>query len=302
MTVLLIGTEDGLQQLPRKGAQGAVQLPGQDVTAFAMNAGVSWAIADGDTLWRSDSGGDWERAASVEDLRANCLCPTPSGLLLGTSEAHLIRLADGELQAVGSFDRAEGREEWYTPWGGPPDVRSISRGDDGTIYANVHVGGIVRSRDDGASWEPTIDIHADVHEVLVPKGHGRLVVAACARGLVGSDDGGDTWILETDGLHATYCRAVAVGDETLYLSASLGPRGGRAALYRIPISGGPFEKCSDGFPEWFPSNIDTGWVAASGTEVAFGTDDGSVFVSGDSGGTWEEWATGLPPVRCVALA
>jgi len=178
----------------------------------------------------------------------------------------------------------------------------MSRGEDGTIYANVHVGGIVRSRDDGASWEPTIDIDADVHEVLAPEGHGRLVVAACARGLAGSDNGGDTWIIETDGLHATYCRAVAVGNETLYLSASLGPRGGQAALYRIPISGGPFEKCSDGLPEWFPSNIDTACLAAVGSEVAFGTEGGSVFVSGDSGATWDEWASGLPPVRCVAFA
>jgi hypothetical protein len=240
--------------------------------------------------------------AGVERFRPNCLCPIPSGLLVGTSEAHLARVADGMVEPIDSFERTEGREHWYTPWGGPPDVRSMSRGDDGTIYANVHVGGVVRSRDDGASWEPTIDIHADVHQVLAPEGHRRLVVAACARGLAGSDDGGDTWIFETDGLHATYCRAVAVGDETLYLSASLGPRGGRAALYRIPITGGPFEKCSTGLPEWFPTNIDSSCLAAVGSTVAFGTDDGTVFGSEDSGGTWEAWAEGLPSVRCVAFA
>jgi hypothetical protein len=302
MTVTLIATGHGLHRLPRKGPEDAVQLPGHDMTALAMNAGVSWAIADGETLWRSGARGSWERNISVEELRANCLCPTPSGLLVGTSEAHLIRLADDELQPIGSFDRAEGRKEWYTPWGGPPDVRSISRGDDGTIYANVHVGGIVRSRDDGDSWEPTIDIHADVHQVLAPAGQPGLVLAACARGLARSVDAGDTWGFETDGLHAPYCRAVAVGDDTLYLSASRSHRGNEAALFRRPLEDGRFEKCSDGLPEWFSSNINTACVAATGSEVAFGTEDGSVFLSRDSGRTWEEWASDLPPVRCVAFA
>ena len=72
-------------------------------------------------------------------------------------------------------------------------------------------------------------------------------------------------------------------------------------MYRIPISGGPFEGCSGGLPEWFSSNIDTACVAAKGSEVAFGTEDGSVFVSGDSGRSWEAWASGLPPVRCVSF-
>jgi hypothetical protein len=238
----------------------------------------------------------------VNDLRANCICPSSSGLLIGTSEAHLQRLAAGELEPVEGFDAAEGRDDWYTPWGGPPDVRSMSRAGDGSIYANVHVGGIVRSWDEGDSWEPTIDIDADIHQVLAPEGLDGLVVAACAMGLVGSDDGGGSWTFETDGLHAPYSRAVAVGNGMLYLSASLGPRGGRAAVYRIPIAGGSFEKCSEGLPEWFSSNIDTFSLASSGSEVAFGTDDGSLFVSGDSGSTWEAWATDLPPVRVVAFA
>jgi hypothetical protein len=302
MKVLLVGTAEGLHELTGGGASQAIHLAAHEVTAFAQGDDAQWAISDGELLWRSEAGNGWEPVGHVDGQRANCLCPMPSRLLVGTAEAHLLRLTGGALEPVKSFGQVEGREDWYTPWGGPPDVRSVSRSDDGTIYANVHVGGIVRSRDDGASWEPTIDIDADVHEVLAPAGHGRLVVAACARGLTGSDDGGDTWIIETDGLHATYCRAVAVGDGTLYLSASLGPRGGRAALYRIPITGGRFEKCSDGLPEWFSSNINTACVAATGSEVAFGTEDGSVFLSRDSGRTWEEWASGLPPVRCVAFA
>jgi hypothetical protein len=311
MSSLLIGTTHGLHEVDPSGEGPTLRLADHEINDSVRDGETWWALTDGRELWRAEAGSSWSTTSEISGPSGTCICPSPAGLLVGTSEAHLHRYETHKpipswtasmLTAIDGFDRVDGREQWYTPWGGPPDVRSISRSDDGTIYANVHVGGIVRSRDDGASWEPTIDIHADVHQVLAPEDHGRLVVAACARGLAGSDDGGDTWIFETDGLHATYCRAVAVGDETLYLSASLGPRGGRAALYRIPISGGPFEKCSSGLPEWFSSNINTGCVAAQGSEVAFGTEDGSVFLSRDSGRTWEEWASGLPPVRCVAFA
>jgi hypothetical protein len=276
------------------------ELAHHEVGALAAHMATWWAIVDGDEVWRAE-GDAWGRAAGLGRSRANCLCPTSAGLLIGTSEARLARLVDRDVQAVESFDRTPGRDDWYTPWGGPPDVRTISLADDGTIHANVHVGGIVRSRDDGATWEPTLEIDADVHEVLAPAGHDRLVVAACARGLAISEDGGDSWRYETEGLHANYCRAVAVGDGTLYLSASQGPRGGRAALYRRPITGATFDKCAEGLPEWLPTNIDSMCVAAAGSTVAFGTDEGTVFGSEDSGATWDAWAEGLPPVRCLAF-
>ena len=37
-------------------------------------------------------------------------------------------------------------------------MRTIAAGAEGELYVNVHVGGILRSDDDGASWRPTIDI------------------------------------------------------------------------------------------------------------------------------------------------
>jgi BNR/Asp-box repeat len=272
-----------------------------EVTALANDHEALWALTRGGRLWRSASDGPWDPVAKVSGRQATCLCPSPSGILVGTSEAHLLRLVDDELRPVEPLEKAEGRDDWYTPWGGPPDVRSISRGDDGAIYVNVHVGGIVRSTDEGESWQPTIEIHSDVHQVLAPPGHPGMVLGACAEGLAKSTDGGGTWDFETDGLHAVYCRAVAVAEGTIYLSASLSHRGQRAALYRRSVDGGSFEKCSEGLPEWFEDNIDTGCVAATGSNVAFGTTDGSVFVSTDAGQTWELWAKDLPAVRCLAF-
>ena len=219
---------------------------------------------------------------------------------VGTAEAHLLRV-DGEPRVVEAFDAAEDRDRWYTPWGGPPDVRSISVTPAGTVLVNVHVGGIVRSDDDGASWRPTIDVDDDVHQVLGLE--GGAAVAACAYGLATSDDDGVSWQLHDDGLHATYARAVAVSGDTVLLSASTGPGSRQAAVYRRPLPGdGPFERCRSGLPEWLEGNVDTSWLAGGpdGT-AAFATRSGEVYVSTDEGATWEQAAAGLPAVRCVTL-
>ncbi|MGH2688516.1 MAG: WD40/YVTN/BNR-like repeat-containing protein, partial [Actinomycetota bacterium] len=190
----------------------------------------------------------------------------------------------------------------YTPWGGPPATRSLSVGPDGVVYANVHVGGILRSADEGRSWEPTIDIDADVHQVLADPSEPGRVFAAAAVGLAVTDDGGASWRYETDGLDASYARAVAIADGLVLVSVSRGPGGQRSALYRCPLGGGPFERCTDGLPEWFASNVDTACLAAEGPVVVFGTDEGSVFLSEDGGATWRVLADGLPAVRSVGVA
>ena len=244
---------------------------------------------------------DWPEAA---DLEALCIADTrandPEGILVGASRARLLRVAgDGRLEAVQGFDRAPGRDGWYTPWGGPPDTRTITE-DRETVFVNVHVGGVVRSRDHGATWRPTIDINADVHRVVT--GAGR-VYAAGGRGLSVSDDGGDSWRLSAAGLHATYCRSVAVCGPVVLLSASAGPGGGRAALYRSAVDAAAFERCKEGLPEWFQGNIDSLCLDAlpDGSLAAFGTDAGEIYASTDNGSAWRRLAEGLAGVRCVLV-
>jgi hypothetical protein len=304
MVTIFAGSEEGLHILT-PGEPAVVELAGHEVSVLARDDASWWAIAGGQEVWRSEGAGDWAQQATVSDeLRLNCLAPTPPGLLVGTSEARLLRLDAGALVPVDSFDRIEQRQKWYTPWGGPPDSRSIAVDPAGTIHVNVHVGGIVRSRDGGMSWEPTIDVDADVHQVIAVEGRLGLALAATAEGLASSEDSGDTWTFHTDGLHGSYCRAVALAGETLLVSASEGHRGRKAALYRRPLAElrDPFEKCVQGLPAWFGSNIDSHCLAAAGSMAAFGTEDGAIYLSTDAGETWENAATGLPPVRCLALA
>jgi hypothetical protein len=301
VTRLLIGTSVGLFELD--GDQPSDPGFGErEVTALAVDAGVTWAVADSRSLMRRDGSGAWEEIARSEDLEITCLVVTPTDLFVGTDEARVLRLRDGDLVGVEAFDRVEGREKWYTPWGGPPAVRSLAVDLAGRIHANVHVGGIPRSMDGGAIWEPTIDIDADVHQVIAHPTDPDVVLAAGAVGLALSEDGGASWRVERDGLRSTYARAVAVAGDSIMVSASDGHRGGHAAIHRTTLGPNPrLEKCTQGLPEWFDGNIDTGWLAASGSDAAFATSDGRVFASDDAGASWRQATAGLPRVRWLCF-
>lgn len=175
---------------------------------------------------------------------------------------------------VSSFEDAPTKDEWYTPWGGPPDVRSLSVSPEGVVFVNVHVGGILRSVDGCASWEATIDLHTDVHQVLA-LGGGRVLAACGDGGLASSRDNGSTWSLAVEGLRATYCRAVAVAGDDVFVSASQGPGGQGSAVYRRGLDDdeAPFEVVVDGLS----GNVDSGMLVAE--------TDGSVRYSVD-GRSW----------------
>lgn len=315
MPTVLAGTKTGILRFsvptstPVSPASTPVELAGHEVWALAPESWARvWAVTGGDEIWRSGADGIWQRVASLQGgealtgLTALCLADTRAnaegGILVGTSGAHLALLGlDGRLGIVGSFEDAPGRDSWHTPWGGPPDTRTITE-DATAVFVNVHVGGVLRSRDEGATWEPTIDINADIHRVVT--GSGR-VYAAGAGGLWVSGDQGRSWRLSTEGLHATYCRSAAVCGDTLLVSASTGPHGGRAALYRSSLEGNPFERCRDGLPEWFEGNLDSLCVDAlpSGSLAAFATEGGDVYASADQGLSWARLAEGVGPVHCV---
>jgi photosystem II stability/assembly factor-like uncharacterized protein len=283
-----------------------LELEGNTITALAVEGNQLWAIANRHAIWHRSSEGEWHLVGSEDNYRLNCLLPIDKAVLVGTSDARLLQISDGTIQNIDSFDQAEERKDWYTPWGGAPDVRSLAVSSSGNLYVNVHVGGILRSRDQGQSWQPTIDLHADVHEVRTMANYPNLVLAATAEGFAWSEDCGESWQFDRTNLHATYARAMAVCDAaeepTLLMSVSLGPSGSKTALYRRPLyQTGTFQKCHKGLPEWFSDNINTSCLRTWENWAVFGTKAGQIFRSNDAGLTWEEIACDLPPIQCLSL-
>ncbi len=302
MTELLVGTSSGVFELSGGAVKPDPSFGAREATALATRDGLVWAVAERRSLVRRDRDGLWTDVVTSDELEIACVLPTSDGLLVGTEGAHLLRLEGNALERIESFESVEGRDTWYTPWGGPPAVRSMAMDLAGRIHANVHVGGIPRSTDGAESWEPRIDIDSDIHQVIAHPSEPDVVLAAGAVGLALSEDGGASWRIERDGLHATYARAVAVSGATVLVSVSNGPRGGRAAVYRAVL--GPsmhLEKCTDGLPEWFEGNIDSGWLVADGSVVAFGTGDGEIYRSDDEGVSWTRTAEGLPAIRTLCF-
>jgi len=297
----VVGTAEGLV-----GSEGELWLAPREITALAWD-GHGWLVlVEGHEVVRVH-GDEVDTFGVIDGEAGRCLLPVADGVLFGTAHARLGLLRDGTLTFLPSFDEAEGRDEWYTPWGGPPDTRSLTVSRDGLLFVNVHVGGILRAESAGGAWSPTIDIGADVHQVLADPADASHVVAATARGLAETHDAGDTWRFTAEGLYAPYARAVALDGDQVFLSASTGPRGGRAAVYRRRPGVEVFERCADTLVEWFPGNVDSHCLAASGGTVVFGTEDGRGFVSDDGAGAWREIPGrkvigGKARVTCVGVA
>jgi hypothetical protein len=291
--MLLVGTADGLLDLTLDGTEERRTLHGSAVTAVSGD----WAIADGGVM-ALDTGA---AVALPDDLVARCVLALDGGrALVGTSDARLVEVGGpGGTARDEPFDAVPTRGSWTTPWGGPPDTRTLAAGAGGP-YVGVHVGGVWRPGTD--DWVEVVPAEADDHEVTF--GDGVLAVAA-GIGVGQSGDRGATWHWSDDGLHGRYCRSVAIADGWLLAGASTGPGTREAAVYRRPLADpqAPFERCGDdALPRAFPHNVDTGDLAGAGPLVAVGTPTGEVYVSENSGASWHQIAATLPGVHCLAFA
>jgi hypothetical protein len=285
---LLVGTAGGLFHLD----DGEPLIPDTAINHVAR-LDDGWCAVDG-------NGGLHQNgnlvATAKDGATLNCVLPVEDSVLVGASQARLFRLEGDDLVEDSRFATAPGRDEWYTPWGGPPDVRSMAADSEGTVFINVHVGGIVRYDDQGP--KPTLDQDADVHQVITDPGRAGTVLAACARGMAQSTDG-RVFGYRDDGLHSRYCRAVALAGDTVLLSASTGPFSKQARLYRGDLTSGPFQPCLDGLPDWFDENLDTHCLAVV-DGVAYAGHGNTVWRSDDEGVSWTEARSGLPRITCLA--
>lgn len=283
---LLIGTVSGAIDLA-----GDHLLDGERVKHLVSDEDTWWAVAEGGSIFR----GGTAIASMPDSATAQCVQPTHQTIWVGADRARLYAVEDEGPVEDPVFADAPGREEWHTPWGGPADIRSMAVDADHTLYVNVHVGGILRY--DNTGVVPTIDIHSDVHQVAAHPSLPGAVFAACAYGLAVSRNGHD-FEIRSDGLHATYCRAVVVLDDRLLVSASTGPRSSSGRLYRGDLWSGGFEPLTRGLPEWFESNLDTHCLAVSGGSIYAGNGD-TVWRSDDGGDTWDLAVSGLPQITCL---
>lgn len=291
-TALVVAAADGLH-LPDRA--DPVRLDGR-IDDLAVDGAAVWALVDGSTLHRVDADATATRMATLTEGRATCVHVQDDTVWVGGDEAALWRLRGDTLEPVASFAHAPTRAEWHTPRGGPPSVLSIaSRGND--LYVGVHVGGILHSPDGGETWRDTIDLHLDVHEVVVDPDDGTVWAATGQQGVARSSDRGASWEHLTDGLHATYCLAIARTGDGVLAGASSGHAGHDGRLYRL--DGTRFVRVGDGFPQRLDGAIGPRDIAGSGDHAAVLLPDGRVVTSDDGGHHWTD--AGVAGATAVAL-
>ncbi len=309
-TVCIATWQDGLFMIANGASRR--ELAGRAVRALAPDGRNGLlAIVDGRSLYRRAPEGVWNLLAHAETELACCVA-LADVVYLGTDEATLLRVdAAGHVERLHGFEAVAGRDTWYAGTtrvdgqlvGPPLGVRTLTTTADGAaLLANVHVGGIPRSTDAGASWRPTIDIDCDVHEVRAHPDRAGIVAAATAAGLAMSRDGGSTWRIEARGLHEVHCSAVAFSGDDVLVSAATDPFAVRGAVYRwcakepralVPVRGG--------LPEWLERGVDTGCIATNGAVIAIIDRGGNLYLSTDDGNTWSHAADGIPGPLCLQV-
>jgi hypothetical protein len=233
-------------------------------------------------------------------------------IYVGTDDARMLTIREhGKLECLHGFDNVAGRDTWFAGSAiidgqrvGPPlGIRSVAADPDGTVlFANVHVGGVPRSTDDGRTWQPTIDIYSNVHEVSVDHRDPRIVVAAAAVGLCISRNSGATWIIEREGLHAPHCSAVAFSGDDILFSASTDPFAAEGRIYRRPVKpDGSLVAVEGGMPAWIEGIADTGCIAANGSSIAVADRASNLYGSDDFGWAWSCRSTRLPTPSGVLI-
>jgi hypothetical protein len=231
----------------------------------------------------------------------------------GTDDARMLRLSHGRggLDPIDGFDDIAGRDAWFAGSAivngqrlGPPlGIRSVAANSSGSIlFANVHVGGIPRSMDGGRTWQPTIDINSDVHEVRAHPADPEIVAAASAIGLCISYDAGATWTIERDGLHAPYCSAVAFSGDDILVSASTDHFATEGRIYRRPVRpDGAIVAVENGLPAWINGIADTGCIATNGSTIVVVDRAGVLYLSNEFGLAWSRSGSELPTPSSVLI-
>jgi hypothetical protein len=310
-TVLAATWRDGLFVIGND--EHSHELSGVPVKWVAPDGhGGALAIVGSNSLSSRSPEGEWTTVVSSE-FELSCCVAVGKTVYVGTDDARVLRLSEGSdvLEPVEAFDKVPGRVAWFAGSAivdgqrvGPPlGIRSLAANSTGSIlFANVHVGGIPRSLDGGRSWHPTIDIQSDVHEVCAHQTHPEIVVAAAAVGLCISRDSGETWEIDTEGLHTTHCYAVAISGDDVFVAVSQDPFAAPGRVYRRSIgSNGAFEAVGGGMPAWTEGMVDTHCIATKSSFVAVADKGGNLYSSNDFGRTWSSIRTGLPSPSSILI-
>lgn len=335
---VLIGTLRGVYSMTRGGPSDAwvtqaLGLSDRHISALLYEpiskllfAGIHGRAESGGLFVSADFGRTWEpRMSGLDRTHVYTLAVEQRGektlLYAGVEPAALYRSTDlgRSWQDLSSLRDVPGTEKWIFP--PPPHIAHVKGVTfdpvrPGVLYALVEQGAVLKSVDDGASWN---EIHSyssvndsfyrDVHRLVIAPRNPKHMHLATGDGLYYSADGGDTWEHQqkrTD--RVGYPDALFLDprdDNTVFMGgAADAPETWRREGGAFPgfiVSrdcGKTWSEQMHGIPQPVHGNIEAmamhSWP--NGLEFFAGTAVGDVFATEDGGANWARVATGLPPI------
>ena len=275
---------------------------------------------DGGATWSNVSGNLPHQRISAITISPNDRVAGRSVVYLGTEPSNLYRSDDDgrAWQAFPTLLEVPSQPTWSfppRPWTSHVRWIALHPTDLATIYLGVELGGVIRTRDAGLTWDDhNPDAHPDAHALATHPAAPDRVYEAAGGGVVRSDDAGDSWQRLDQGMdrHYTWGLAVDSADPDLwYVSAARGPRqahsqDGTAATVLFRKHGAaPWQPLGQpvGGPLTLPNPV-TPYALVAPREtpggLIAGLHTGDLIVTSDAGETWRAVSTGLD--RLLALS
>ncbi len=195
------------------------------------------------------------------------------------------------------------------------------------IYVAISAAGVFRTRDGGKTWQginhglkseyelpnPDAEIGHCVHNITMHPSNPNTLFMQKHWDVMRSDDGGDSWFEVSDNLPSDFGFPIAVhahDPQTIYvipIKSDLEhfPPEGKLRVYRSRSGGSQWEALNNGLPQKdCYVNVLRSAMAVDTLDscgVYFGTTGGQLYVSPDSGDTWNAIAQNLPQVLSVEV-
>ena len=247
----------------------------------------------------------------------------------GIEDAALFRSTDGgaswqELSGL----REHGTGPRWQPGAGGMCLHTIllDPTNPGRMYIAISAAGAFRTDDGGQSWkpinkglvsnfmpDPTAEVGHCVHHVAMHRSRPEVLFMQKHWDVMRSDDAGENWREVSGNLPTDFGFVIDVHahePETLYVvpiksDSEHFPLDGKLQVYRSRCGGNEWEPLTKGLPqENCYVNVLRDAMAVDSLEdcgVYFGTTGGQVYVSANSGDTWQPIVYDLPPVLSVEV-
>jgi photosystem II stability/assembly factor-like uncharacterized protein len=331
---LFAATGDAVAQIDTLDGQrfdATLNLEGRGVMCVAVDPHDAKRVFAGTFdrgIYRTLDGGEtWQSVgAGMADARVLSLAISPSErvnghsvVYTGTEPSMLYRSEDDGATWHPSPALAElpSAPTWSfppRPWTHHARWIALHPTDPATIYAGIELGGVMVTRDGGATWEDRKPgSQYDAHALATHPAAPDRVYEAAGGGVAISTDAGATWRSTDDGMDRHYAWGIAVdaADPDLwYVSASRGPReahgnngDAQAILYR-----------KRGDDPWQALNGGSSGLASPlpympyallaprdqpNTLIA-GLQNGDLLITEDAGDSWQQAPTGLAALLALS--